>query len=249
MSFYLDLSIISHILLMIFSLSFINVVDVSRLKMKGKIKFIIIEIPLILTLYINKWIALILIVVLTSIIFILFFKKKFLTPLLEYLFSYYYLAFIMSLISPYTTFVNFSLVFLDVKGLISLITIPVSFLILRIVTYLVDKMYHLGNYSLNLILNFEGKHARVKGYYDTGNTLKYKGLPVIFFKRSSFPFELPKKFEIIEYQTVNGYNSTKLYPASVIINEKKESLVYVALVGNENSFNGCECLLNVYLGV
>ena len=128
-------------------------------------------------------------------------------------------------------------------------TIPISFLILKIVTYLVDKMYHLGNYSLNLILNFEGKHAKVKGYYDTGNTLKYKGLPVIFFKRSAFPFELPKKYETIEYQTISGFNSTKLYLASVILNDQKESLVYVALVGNENSFNGCECLLNVYLGV
>lgn len=249
MSIYLDLSIINHILLMIFSLSFVNAVDVCRLKTKGKIKFIIIETPLILTLYINKWVALVLILFFTGLLFILFFKKKFITPLIEYLFSYYYLAFIMSLISPYVTFVNFSLVFQDIKGLISLVTIPFSFLILKLVTYLVDKVYHLGNYSLDLVLNFEGKYAKVKGYYDTGNTLKYKGLPVIFFKRSAFPFELPKKFETIEYQTINGFNQTKLYQASIIINEKKESLVYVALVGSENSFNGCECLLNVYLGV
>lgn len=249
MSVYLDLSIILHILLMIFSLSFVNVVDVSRLKTKGLIKFIIFEIPLVLTLYLNFYLALLLVLGETIVLFILFFKKKFFFPLIEYLFSYYYIGFMMTLISPHVTFINLSLVFTDLKGLVSMITIPISFLILRIVSYLVDKMYRLGNYSLNVIVNFNGRHIKAKGYYDTGNSLKFKGLPVVFFKRSDFPFGLPDKYETIEYQTVNGFNLTKIYLASVIINEKKESLVYLAFVGSENDFNGCECLLNVYLGV
>ncbi len=249
MSVYLDLSFLSHILLMVFAMTFVNAVDVSRFKTKGKILLIILSLPLVMTLYLSFALALVIMVVTNVIIFILLFKKQFILPLIEYLVAYYFVALFMALVSPYVAFRNLSIAILDIKGYLSMFVVPIAFLLLKIVSMMVDKIYHLGNYALNIVFNFNGAHCFIKGYFDTGNTLKYKGLPVIFFKRSAFPFTLPSNYEILEYETVNGVNNANVYKGSVIIDGTKESLVYFALVNNELSFNGCECLLNAYLGV
>lgn len=235
--------------MIVFALHFVNVVDVCRLKITGICKFVIFSTPLILTIYVSKWLAILIILGVEIILFVLFFKSKFLLPLIEYLVAYYYLAFIMSLISPYVHFINFSIAIQSVEGLWSLLTAPASFIMLKLVTSVVDKLFHLGNYKKKIIINYEGCKALTKGYFDTGNTLKYKGLPVIFIKRNCFPFSLQATHDEIEYQTMNGISITKLYRASVLLDDKRESDVYFALVNENADFNGCECLLNAYLGV
>ena len=249
MNFYLDLSIITHILMMLFALTFVNAVNESRLKISGICKFIVFVTPTILTLYCPTWLAILLMILVPMIMFILFFKSRFIVPFIAYLFSYYYEAFIMTLLSPNVRFIKLVLAVLEVDGLISLISVPISFLVLKLVSILVDQLYHLGNYKIKFILRFNEEKALVKGYYDTGNTLKYKGLPVIFFKRSYFPFSLPEYFEEIQYETISGRSVTKLYKASIMLDDKKESNVYVALIDDSRNFYGCECLLNAYLGV
>lgn len=249
MSIYLDLSIISHILFTIFAIHFINVVDVRKLKISGYCKFIVFSTPLVLTLYLSKWLSGVIILVSYGLLFFLFFKRDFVLPLIEYLFAYYYLAFISNLISPSVSFVNFTLVIKELKGMLTLLSVPLSFVILKVVAKAVDQLYHLSNYKLKLILKFEGQVKEVKGYFDTGNTLKYKGIPVIFYRRVFFPFHLPSSSETINYETVNGETVTNLYQASVMLDDTRESLVYIALVDGICGFNGCECLLNAYLGV
>ena len=249
MNFYLDLSIITHILIMLFALSFVNFVNESRLKISGICKFIIFMTPTILTLYCSKWLGILLMILVPMVLFILFFKSHFITPLITYLFSYYYEAFIMTLLSPNVRFIKAVVAITEVKGLLALISIPLSFLVLKLISILVDQVYHLGNYKLKFIMRFNNEKAIVKGYYDTGNTLKYKGLPVIFFKRAYFPFTLPDKFEEITYQTISGQSISKLYKASIMLDDKKESDVYVAITDDGKNFFGCECLLNAYLGV
>lgn len=248
MNVYLDLSIIYHILLMIFALHFVNVVDESRLKISGKCKFIIFSTPLVLTIYVSFWVALAVVIILEGVLFWLFYKSKFILPFLEYLVAYYYLAFILDLISPYIRFLNFHIVIGNVKALWTLITMPIAYLLLYLVSQAVDKMFHLGNYKRKLILVYQGQKALISGYFDTGNTLKYKGLPVIFIKSSAFPFLLIDSKEEVRYQTVNGMSITKLYKASLRFEYRKESDVYFAL-SDKGNFNGCECLLNAYLGV
>ena len=55
--------------------------------------------------------------------------------------------------------------------------------------------------------------------------------------------------DVINVSTVSGNKEMEATKALITFDEQKLSiLVYVALIDQEESFNGCECLLNAYLG-
>ena len=86
-------------------------------------------------------------------------------------------------------------------------------------------------------------------YFDTGNTLKCDGIPVIFCLKRTWPFSFINTTNKVNVNTVNGSSEMELTKALITFDDKKISIVvYVALLDQDESFNGCECLLNAYLG-
>lgn len=247
MNVYFDLMVISHIILSMISGYFLNTISINRLKGRGLFKLTLANSIIILFVYLKWWISLIAIIIIHALIFYLFFKKKFLGPLVAYLSCYYANAFFMSLFTSSVSVVNFVFVIHEPKGLFILVLAPLFILILFLVSHGVDKIYHLGNYKIDVILSVNNKKAKFRSYFDTGNTLKYKGVPVIFCLKDSWPFDTFNVVGKVSFKTVDTGTEMALTEALITLNEDEKTLVYVALVENKKGFNGCECLLNAYL--
>ena len=81
------------------------------------------------------------------------------------------------------------------------------------------------------------------GYMDSGNTLMHDNTPVIFInKNMNFNFD-----EKIFVNTLTGNNVLKGKKCLISINGKSSYTYAYLCSSNENDFNGCECLLNIYL--
>lgn len=248
MNVYLDLMIVAHVLLCLVSIYFVNVVSTNRFKKRGGFKLIITTWPMIFCIYFRWWIALIIILLFHLLIFVLFFKKHFLSPYIAYFFCYYGLAILMSLITENASLYHFVFTIHAPKGMFSLLVIPLFFVIQFFVIRGVDALYHLKNYKMDAILIVGEKKAKFRCYFDTGNTLKYKGVPVIFCLKKNWPFPMSKSHDYMTYEAMKEEGEIALESALLSLKEKDEkTFVYVALVDRKEDFNGCECLLNAYL--
>ncbi len=247
MNVYFDLMIISHIILSMISGYFLNTISINRLKGRGIFKLTLANSIIILLVYFKWWISLAIILVLHVIVFYLFFKNKFIGAMIAYLSCYYANAFFMSLFTSSVSVINFVFVIHEPKGILTLILAPIFLIILFLVSHGVDKLYHLGNYKIDIILSVDNKKAKFRSYFDTGNTLKYKGVPVIFCLKDSWPFNTFNVVGKVSFKTVDKGTEMALTEALITLNDNEKTLVYVALVDNKKGFNGCECLLNAYL--
>ena len=249
MNAYFDLMVISHIIISMVSINFMQIIDCYRLKWRGFLKLIICNFIQIFFIYLVWWLGYILFFVLNGIIFFLFYKKKFLRPFIEYICCYLFLSLSLSIFSADLTFKNGILIISSPEAFLYILFAPLFNLILLLVSRGVDSIYRLGNYKVDAIICVEGKKAKFKCYFDTGNTLKYQGVPVIFCLKRSWPFTYINKMDVINVSTVSGNKEMEATKALITFDEQKLSiLVYVALIDQEESFNGCECLLNAYLG-
>lgn len=249
MNAYLDLMVISHIIISMVSINFMQIIDCYRLKWRGFLKLIICNFIQIFFIYLVWWLGYVLFFVLNGIIFFLFYKKKFLRPFIEYICCYLFLSLSLSIFSTELTFKNGILIISSPEALLYILFAPLFNLILLLVSRGVDSIYRLGNYKVDAIICVEGKKAKFRCYFDTGNTLKYQGIPVIFCLKRSWPFTYINKMDVINVSTVSGNKEMEATKALITFDEQKLSiLVYVALIDQEESFNGCECLLNAYLG-
>ena len=231
------------------SINFMQIIDCYRLKWRGFLKLIICNFIQIFFIYLVWWLGYVLFFVLNGIIFFLFYKKKFLRPFIEYICCYLFLSLSLSIFSVDLTFKNGILIISSPEALLYILFAPLFNLILLLVSRGVDSIYRLGNYKVDAIICVEGKKAKFKCYFDTGNTLKYQGIPVIFCLKRSWPFTYINKMDVINVSTVSGNKEMEATKALITFDEQKLSiLVYVALIDQEESFNGCECLLNAYLG-
>ena len=119
---------------------------------------------------------------------------------------------------------------------------PVLLLIVELITRSIKSLIFLNKYRYDIKLTIQNKIYNLTAYFDSGNTLKFKDTPVIFLTN-----ELKDKNVEYEKMLVEGIgfqNSDYLKGKILFRNEEKE--VYCAYV-NKRSFNGCKCLLNVYL--
>lgn len=248
MNVYLDLMVVAHILLCLVSVFFVNRVSTNRFKKRGGFKLVTLTCPIIFCIYFRWWIAAIIILLVRVLIFVLFFKKHFLSPLLCYYFCYYGLAILMSLITEDASLYHFVFTLHAPRGMLILLVIPLFLVIQFFVIKAVDAIYHLKNYKMDAILMVEGKSAKFRCYFDTGNTLKYKGVPVIFCLKKNWPFPIKNTKETMTYEAMQEEGKITLEEALLSLKEKDEkTFVYVALVDRKEDFNGCECLLNAYL--
>ena len=248
MNIYFDLGFVSHLILSFISGYFLNNISVNKLKGRGILKLSLFSSLIIVLVYFEWWLALLIIILLHVLAFFLFFKKKFLEPCFTYLCCYYANAFFMSLFTEKVSVYKFVFIIKEPKGMFVLLLAPLFIVVLNLVTKAVDSIYHLGNYKVDIILSVDNQKARFKSYFDTGNTLKYRGVPVIFCIKDAWPF---KTFNIIgkaTFKTIENNTEMALTEALIYLKENEKTLVYVALVDNNKGFNGCECLLNAYLG-
>ncbi|HHU60109.1 TPA: hypothetical protein GXZ34_04255, partial [bacterium] len=74
-------------------------------------------------------------------------------------------------------------------------------------------------------------------------TLTINNLPVIFISESFLKTNL--NTDEIEYAVVGGMGKSKCVKGEIIFKEEKKDVYYA--FSNRRFFNGCDCLLNVYL--
>ena len=249
MNAYLDLMVISHIIITMVSINFMQIVDCYRLKWRGFIKLILCNFIQIFFIYLKWYLGFILFFLLNGIIFFLFYKKKFLRPYLEFISCYLFLSLSLSFFSKELNFKNGILVICKPSAILYILFAPLFNIILILVSKGIDTIYRLGNYKTDAIISVDGKKAKFKCYFDTGNTLKCDGIPVIFCLKRTWPFSFINTTNKVNVNTVNGSSEMELTKALITFDDKRTSIVvYVALLDQDESFNGCECLLNAYLG-
>lgn len=242
MNAYIDISFIFHIILVLFSNRFVKIFTNKTI---GKIKLIFLIVTSIIiyfnillfanfSLYLNTFYYIF--------IFIVLYRTKFITPLLSYIFSYYSLV---SIIRIFTNAVYFY------KGVV-LIAVPYAFfyilfvplitLIIELIIKSIKAIRMLKKYRYNVKVMVGDNTYLINAYFDSGNTLKFKNLPVIFLVD-----ELKNKKETYSEMYISGIGKeTGEYKKGKILFDNKEKDVYCAYV-KKKSFNGCKCLLNVYL--
>lgn len=245
---YLDLMLVAHIGLTIMSLSFVNEVGNVHIKKRTYSKIVVITLPLIFLIYANVLVSAFVIALTYIFVFFILFKKKFVEPLLQFIVAYYFLSFMMTVFSSSVQLRNGIVVITHPYGLFSFIVLPLFYLCFLLISKLVDNVYHLRNYVINAIVKVDGIKAKFRCYFDTGNTLRYEGIPVIFCQRLSYPFEEKKSDKKVLYETIAGERVSLLQMGMICFKKGAYQMVYIALVDSEMNFNGCECLLNAYLG-
>lgn len=242
MNAYIDISYIFHLLLIMSSLKLTKIISNNTLTRK---KVIVLEITSLI-LYINVLLFTNQSVIFNTfyyiIIFFLFCKSKFIIALLSFLFSYY------SQIAIIRIFTNTIYLY---KGVLMLFTpysffyilmCPLIILIIQIVTRSIKSLILLKKYRYEIKLTIQNKIYNLSAYFDSGNTLKFKDIPVIFLTN-----ELKDKNIEYERLLIEGIGKeTSEYLKGKILFQNEEKDVYCAYV-NKKSFNGCKCLLNVYL--
>ena len=148
MNAYLDLMVISHIIISMVSINFMQIIDCYRLKWRGFLKLIICNFIQIFFIYLVWWLGYVLFFVLNGIIFFLFYKKKFLRPFIEYICCYLFLSLSLSIFSVDLTFKNGILIISSPEALLYILFAPLFNLILLLVSRGVDSIYRLGNYKV-----------------------------------------------------------------------------------------------------
>ena len=242
MEAYIDISYIFHLLLCISSLKLIKIISNSVLSKK---KIVILEITS-LVLYLNVLFftenSILFNAFYFIVIFYMFYKNKFLTPLFTFIFSYYSQIAIIRIFTNSIYLYKGVLMIYNPSGFFYIFVCPLLILIIEVITRSIKSLVMLKKYRYEVTLKIKDKSYNLNAYFDSGNTLKFKDLPVIFLTE-----ELKDKNIEYEKMLVEGIGKENSeYLKGKILFENKEKDVYCAYV-KKKSFNGCKCLLNVYL--
>ena len=128
------------------------------------------------------------------------------------------------------------------RGVFYILMCPLISITINLITRSIKALRFLRRYRYNVRLDIHNKIYNTSAYFDSGNTMKFKDLPVVFLTE-----ELKDKNVSYERLLVEGIGKEcSEYLKGKIYFEDKEKEVYFAYV-KKRSFNGCKCLLNVYL--
>lgn len=249
MNIYIDLTVLLLGSIGLTSLFFVKTLLNVEIKKISYLFIFIINSILILLIYTLSFISLVLIILFNGIYIKIIFKNKWKCSLALFFFCYFAIELVLSLFSQGLTIKNYLLVITKPIGILYALMVPIFLASLILSTLFVDKVYRLGNYKVNAIVQKNDKKAVFNAYFDTGNTLKYDGVPVVFCIEDHWILDKDGITEI-EISTINGNSKVKGVNALLRIIDSQDSyFVYVAFVPNINSFHGCELLLNAYLSV
>lgn len=247
MNVYFDLSMVTLFCLSLTQSYFVEIIMV--IKIKWKIKFLIAFISSLLVLLIH--LPSLLIILISGIIFFFiskfFFKENGGKVLALYIISYLLVGISLTLLSKSKVrMYRYILVITTPSSMIYSLFIPLFYVCLYLSMIFVDNIYRLGNYKVDAIISKNNEKYIYKCYFDTGNTLKFKNVPVIFVAKGKWEFSASEEEEIL-VSTINGETSYYATKALIELDYNSSSyFVYVVEV-EEESFHGCEILLNAYL--
>jgi len=242
MEAYIDLSYIFHMLLCISSVRFTKIIANVKLDRKRTILLEITSSILYLNILLFNSTSNYLNILYYFIIFFFFYKNKFFIPLISFIFSYYSQIAIIRIFTNKIYLYKGVLMIYRPLGFIYILVCPLLLIIVEIITRSIKSFKMLKKYRYNVKLTIKDKTYDTCAYFDSGNTMKFKDLPVVFLTK-----EMKEKNITYERLLVEGIGKENSeYLKGKILFDNKEKDVYFAYV-NKRSFNGCKCLLNVYL--
>lgn len=243
MNVYIDLSILNYFLNSIISLFLIKNLSLKVIKFYYFIILSIINCFQILFIYQNIYICYSLYLILNLLIFIKLFKKECILYLILYLLFSYISQFLIMICFNGLIYYKGIFVINNSGQVLSLLSYPIILIIIFIISIFVDKLYRFRNYKEKVFLIINDKKYVFNGYMDSGNTLMYNNTPVIFINKK-FIFDYDEEILV---NTLTGNNFVKGKKCLISINGKISYNYAYLCTSNESDFNGCECLLNIYL--
>lgn len=198
-------------------------------------------------LYFKPVFAFIFFIVINTLFMYFISKNNKITNIILYFVFYYGFAFVLSSLSEGIIFKNSLLLIYSKEAILIALLIPIFGILMIISSLIVDKSFHLYNYKTKMYITLDNKERLYSCYFDTGNTLKYKDIPVIFLRNDNIEINKNIFNKEIEIKTLNG--EEKVYISEALIRKKDDDENYFVYVGlsNSSSFEGCEVLLNAYL--
>lgn len=246
MDVYLDLSLFFLIIEIMVCLFGSELLLTYRYKRGMKFTTIVVNAILFFTIYLPYWLSIVLFLLLNSLVFIIF-NKKWVFEYCIFNVLFFMINFLLSLLTDKLKMLHIYLVISSPVGIFYALLIPLFGLMLLVSTKIVDSLFHLHAYKTTCIVQKEDKKYALRAYYDSGNTLKYENVPVVFCLRDSWNFSLSSPVEI-DVSSVNGEKKYLGYEALLSIEDHEEAFyVFVVVLDNISSFHGCELLLNAYL--
>ncbi|MDD6301721.1 MAG: hypothetical protein PUA56_00200 [Bacillales bacterium] len=240
----MDLSFLNLSFIHFLCLYFVEKLILIKFKIHFKILLILISPFTLFFIYLSKIIAFFSFFLLLIAFFYFANKKKLFKCFLLYMFCYCFLCFILSRISSYIKVIYMVPVITSPRGLLGVLFEPFLFIGIYVSTIFVDYVYRLHNYKTYCYIQTNGKKVSYSGYFDTGNTSKHLGYPIIFINQKNW--KISNK-ETIEISSINGTSFYDAEKVLVTLEDSKESMIcYLALVNN-NQFHDCDVLLNAYL--
>lgn len=248
MNIYFDLTMLSNLLLSMVSLFFVRIIATYRAKKGALIVLILGHTLSIYIHYLNEYIGYFVLILFLLLMMRLCYKKKWFKATILYLFCYYGLGLFLFIIDPNICLYRFIITINEPSAMIKLILVPIFALSLVLSMSFVDRLYCLKNYKTECVITYKEHHLVLSSYYDTGNTLRYLNIPVIFVVKDRWPYLSKCETEKIPLQTISSSEEKEGFKALIDLGEQDESFfVYVVLTDNVDSFNGCDCLLNAFL--
>lgn len=242
MEAYIDLSYVFHLLVCMFSNKFTKIISNTTLNKKKLFALEITSLIIYVNVLVNESVSFYLNSIYFIIIFFFFYRSNFIKPLLAFLFSYYSQIAIIRIFTNSIYLYKSVLMIYKPSGFLYILISPLLLLIIEFVSRSIKSLRFLKSYRYNVKLMISNKTYDAQAYFDSGNTLKFKDLPVVFLTN-----EFKDKNVSYEKLLVEGIGTeSSEYLRGKIIFENKVKDVYFAYV-RKKSFNGCNCLLNVYL--
>ena len=173
--------------------------------------------------------------------YVIIYKKNFLKYYVLFLFIYYgNLA--TCLLFTRNLYLYHGLIFVNQSQAFFNIFIQfINIIIVEIFTLSIHSIKLLKNYRINISIELNNEIKDLSGYIDSGNTLIYDGLPVIFIKEKYLKTEFSKEM-IVEGI---GKRNCKYFETNININGNKKRVICAS--GDDRGFKGCDCLLNITL--
>lgn len=252
MKVYFDLMFVYYIMTSICSLVFVKNILVCSMERRKIIGISFINSFSIIIVYItNQIFGYFLTLTYFFVTLIIFFRKKALHYYLLFILFYAFLN-VLNLLcyQEFLTIRNGIVVIKDPIGAFSYLTFPIMFISIILVSKAVDSLYRLRNYKTIILLGSSTNKKVITAYFDSGNTLRYRNCPVIFLRDGIYNFSAEEKVEgeiitILKKQ----YGVKSLYKTLVKTKVSADSyFVYVAVKDDYRKYNGCDALLNLYLG-
>ena len=118
--------------------------------------------------------------------------------------------------------------------------IPIYICIIHLIITLFYHMLKNAKFKVRCSIYVDNKKINGIGFLDSGNSLLYNDLPVIFVNEKPFS----NNGEKIKIKGINDITLTYLAYKGILMSKLRKTDVYVVFTSNKTSFNDCKILLN-----